>query len=270
MAPRRIRKISNQAEGHTDGQISKEMRQKQGALFIQQFEKEAQDRINEMEAKLEQTLATVDRVFKVELMKMPPALQKTLIIDLINADDISAGEVTIAIKTESPEIHQPLTRKLSKKVKVSEGASAHKRKTTTEPSKGSKKARLLIGNSSSTGNAYGNSPKGFPSQISQCATSTNTKITKTRLAKISDQSPLTGTKHRSVLQSASDDHLYCSLSGLSPHVTISTAHGETLCLSDDTVEDVDIGLLDDMAVLQMQKLMKLMDYLFNKVKANQQ
>ncbi|XP_045068980.1 borealin-2-like isoform X2 [Coregonus clupeaformis] len=209
-----------------------------------------------MEAKLEQTLATVDRVFKVELMKMPPALQKTLIIDLINADDISAGEVTIAIKTESPEIHQPLTRKLSKKVKVSEGASAHKRKTTTDPSKGSEKARSLA-NSSSTGSL-------------RCATSTNTKRTKTRLAKISDQSPLTGTKHRSVSQSASDDHLYCSMSGLSPHVTVSTAHGETLCLSDDTVEDVDIGLLDDMAVLQMQKLMKLMDYLFNKVKANQQ
>ncbi|XP_041726894.1 borealin-2-like isoform X1 [Coregonus clupeaformis] len=227
MAPRRIRKISNQAEGHTDGQISKEMRQKRGALFIQQFEKEAQDRINEMEAKLEQTLATVDQAFKVELMKMPPALQKTLIMDLINADDISAGEVTIAIKTESPEIHQPLTRKLSKKVKVSEGASAHKRKTTTEPSKGSKKARLLA-NSSSTGSL------------------------------------------RSVLQSASDDHLYCSLSGLSPHVTIPTAHGETLCLSDDTVEDADIGLLDDMAILQMQKLMKLIDYLYNKVKANQQ
>lgn len=37
-----------------------------------------------MEEKLEQTLATVDRVFKVELMKMPPALQKTLMIDLIN------------------------------------------------------------------------------------------------------------------------------------------------------------------------------------------
>ncbi|XP_055776896.1 borealin-2-like isoform X2 [Salvelinus fontinalis] len=231
MAPRRIRKVSNHAEGHTDGQFSKEMRQKQGALFIQQFEKEAQERINEMEEKLEQNLATVDRVFKVELMKMPPALQKTVMIDLINADDISAGNVTIAIKTESPEIHQPLTRK------------------------GSKKARSLA-NGSSTGSL-------------RCATSTSTKRTKTRIAKISDQSPLTGTKHRSVLRSASDDHLYCSLSGLSPHVMISTSHGETLCLSDDTVEDVDIGLLDDMAVLQMQKLMKLMDYLFNKVKANQ-
>lgn len=121
---------------------------------------------------MEQTLATVDRVFKVELMKMPPALQKT-VIDLINgavfkcilnviwnacmltlfrfptsflADGISAGEVTIAIKvglnidyqtgckwlrpcgirqkcqnitffflqTGSPEIHHPLTRKVSK------------------------------------------------------------------------------------------------------------------------------------------------------------
>ncbi|XP_052318046.1 borealin-2-like [Oncorhynchus keta] len=88
------------------------------------------------------------------------------------------------------------------------------------------------------------------------ATSTSTKITKTRIAKISDQSPLTGMKHRSVLRSASDDHLHCYLSGLSPHVMISTSHGETLCLSDDTVEDVDIGLLDDMAVLQMQKLMQ--------------
>nr|XP_046201070.1 borealin-2-like [Oncorhynchus gorbuscha] len=46
-------------------------------------------------------------------MKMPPALQKT-VIDLINADGNSAGEFTIAIKTESPEIHQPLTRKVSK------------------------------------------------------------------------------------------------------------------------------------------------------------
>ncbi|XP_029626303.1 borealin-2-like [Salmo trutta] len=217
MAPRRIRKVSNQAEGHTDSQISKEIRQKQGLLFIQQFEKEAQDRINEMEAKLEQTLATVDRIFKVELMKMPPALQKTVIIDLINADDISAGEVTLAIKTESPDIHQPLTRKLSEV-------------------KGSKKARSLV-NSSSTGSL-------------RCATTT--KITKTRLAKISDQSQLTGTKHSWVKQSKP--------------VTFSP---KTLCLSDDTVEDVDIGLLDDMAVLQMQKLMKLMDYLFNKVKENQ-
>ncbi|KAJ7985906.1 hypothetical protein DPEC_G00345320 [Dallia pectoralis] len=257
MAPRRTRKRSSPSEGHTDAQFSMENRQKKGALFIQQFEKEAQERLNEMEARLEETLATVDRVFKVELMKMPPAVQNTLIMDLMNADDNSAGEVTIAIKSESPEIHQPLTRKPSKKaLTISHGApeqvtSAH-RKTRTEPLKGGKKNRSLI-NSSSTGSL-------------RCTSTTNTKRTQSRLNKISDQTPLTGTKHRSVLRSVSDDHLSCSLSGLVPHVAISTSLGETLCLSGENIEDVDVGLLDDMALLQMEKLTKIMDDLFKKVK----
>ncbi|XP_010896062.2 borealin-2 [Esox lucius] len=261
MAPRRTRKRSNPSEGHTNGQFSLEKRQKKVAIFMQQFEKEVQDRMNEIEAKLEELLATVDRAFKVELMKMPPAVQNTLIIDLINAEDNSAGDVTIAIKSESPEIHQPLSRKPSKKaVKISDGApkqatSAH-RKTRTDPLKGGKKTRSLI-NSSSTGSVRGTS-------------FTNTKRAQSRLDKISGQTPHTGTRHRSVLQSASDDHLSCSLSGLVPHVTVSTSLGETLCLSDETIEDVDIGLLDDMAVRQMHKLRKLMDYLFNQVQENMQ
>lgn len=39
-----------------------------------------------MEAKMENTLATVEKVFKVELMKMPPSLQNTLIGDLISGE----------------------------------------------------------------------------------------------------------------------------------------------------------------------------------------
>lgn len=35
---------------------------------------------------MENTLATVDKVFKVELMKMPPSLQNTLIGDLISGE----------------------------------------------------------------------------------------------------------------------------------------------------------------------------------------
>lgn len=46
----------------------------------------AQERMNELEAKVENMLATVDRVFKVELMKMPPSLQNTLIMDLISGE----------------------------------------------------------------------------------------------------------------------------------------------------------------------------------------
>lgn len=44
----------------------------------------AQERMNELEAKMENVLATIDKVFKVELMKMPPSLQNTRIGDLIS------------------------------------------------------------------------------------------------------------------------------------------------------------------------------------------
>lgn len=42
--------------------------------------------MNELESKMENMLATVDKVFKVELMKMPPSLQNTLIGDLISGE----------------------------------------------------------------------------------------------------------------------------------------------------------------------------------------
>lgn len=42
-----------------------------------------------MEANLNKLLATVDRVFKIELMKMPQSLHTTLIKDLMNGTTIT-------------------------------------------------------------------------------------------------------------------------------------------------------------------------------------
>ena len=50
------------------------------------FPHTAQERMNELEGKMENMLATVDKVFKVELMKMPPSLQNTRIADLISGE----------------------------------------------------------------------------------------------------------------------------------------------------------------------------------------
>lgn len=80
----------------------------------------AQQRMNELEAKVENGLATIDKVFKVELMKIPPSLQNTRIGDLISGgfltflrvlcvpclthilvfeeEEISSSEVSIALK----------------------------------------------------------------------------------------------------------------------------------------------------------------------------
>lgn len=44
----------------------------------------AQQRMNELEAKMENALATIDKAYKVELMKMPLSLQNTRMVDLIS------------------------------------------------------------------------------------------------------------------------------------------------------------------------------------------
>ncbi|XP_046881670.1 borealin-2 isoform X2 [Hypomesus transpacificus] len=255
MTSKRTRKVS--AEGHFMEQMS-EMRQKKAALFIQQFEKDAQDRINEMVSKMEQNLATVDRVFKVELMKMPPALQNTLIKDLINGG-LSAGDVTIAVKNESPEMDQPLTRKHSgKKVKVTDGApkritGSQTRKTLEAAKKATNKTRSLV-TSSSAGSL-------------RCASTSTCKRAVSRIAKTSDQSALSS-KQRAVLLSSGNDRMSCFAAGSAPYVTISTSLGETVCLSEETKDEIDVRQMDEMAVLQMQRLMKLMVYLANKFKLN--
>uniref|UniRef100_A0A3B4WV00 Cell division cycle associated 9 n=1 Tax=Seriola lalandi dorsalis TaxID=1841481 RepID=A0A3B4WV00_SERLL len=87
-----VRRTRNAGYAQSKEQLSREMRLSRLALFIQQFEKEAQERMNELAAKMENTMATVDKIFKVEMMKMPPSLQNTLIGDLISG----AGSVLSA------------------------------------------------------------------------------------------------------------------------------------------------------------------------------
>ncbi|XP_051285080.1 borealin-2 isoform X2 [Dicentrarchus labrax] len=230
-------------------QLGREMRQSRLALFIQQFEKEAQERMNELEAKMENMLATVDKVFKVELMKMPPSLQNTFIGDLISEEEVSASDVSIAMKNESLEMHQPLRRAPSKRGKSTDstpGQSTPAQRTSSKTSKGgkgTKKSRTLVG-SNSTGNLRGSS--------------VTAKKTQSRLTKTNDQTVPTKPKLRSVV-SAGD--LHCSMAGSAAHITVTTALGQTVSFSEETKDAVNLDMLDDMAWCQIQKLTSLMEYL---------
>lgn len=55
-----------------------------------------QERMNELEAKMESTLSTIDEVFRVELMKLPLSLQNTRIGDLMR------GEPTPSLVVNGP------------------------------------------------------------------------------------------------------------------------------------------------------------------------
>ncbi|XP_031706680.1 borealin-2 [Anarrhichthys ocellatus] len=225
-------------------QLSRDMRQSRLDLFILQFEKEAQERMNELYAKKENLLATVDKAFKVELMKIPHSLQKTRIGDLIS-EEISASEVSIAMKNESLEMQQPLRRALSKRVKSTDSSPGQStppvRRSSSKASnggKGTKRARTLV-NSSSTGNIR-------DSSVSAKRT----------------QSVLTKTNGKPKLRSVvSAGELHCSMAGSAAHITVTTAQGQSVCFSDETKADINLDVLDDVAWCQIKKLSSLMDYL---------
>ncbi|XP_041635780.1 borealin-2 isoform X2 [Cheilinus undulatus] len=249
MPTKRTRNAGNaQTEDQRGGEM-REMRQKKLALFIQQFEKEAQERINELEAKMEDMLATVDKVFKVELMKMPPALRNSFIGDLISEEEVSASEVSIEMKSESLGMNQALRRVPSKKeakstdsppAQPTPGQRSYK---TSKGGKGTKKTRTLVG-SNSTGNIRGSSVTG--------------KRTQSRVTKTNDQGIPAKPKLRSVV---STGDLHCSMASSAAHITVTTALGQTVSFSEETKDEINLDLLDDVAWCHIQKLTSLMEYL---------
>ncbi|XP_028812148.1 borealin-2 isoform X4 [Denticeps clupeoides] len=243
MSGRRTRKVSRSSDGQPKGQLTNEqMLKRKRELFIQQFEKEAQQRIKEMETKLEQLLATADRAFQVELMKMPLSLQNTLIKDLETANDLQVGEVSITIK-----IQKPLARKPSKKVKISDqGPQKSAAGTKTEGPKKRSKTRLQESDSTSL----------------RFASSVGAKRTQSRVAKLSDPTPVFGSSNRTRAQATPDD-IPVSKSFFS--ASVATGHGTMLHISEDNKDDLDVCKLDSVALLHMQKLRELIDYVFNKV-----
>ncbi|XP_074479348.1 borealin-2 [Sebastes fasciatus] len=243
------RQTRNAGKAQFKDQLSREMRRSRLALFIQQFEKEAQERMNELDSRKENMLATVDKVFKVELMKMPPSLQNTRIGDLIGEEETSASEVSIAMKNESLEMQQPLRRAHSKRVKSTDSSLGQSTPTHRSSSKASKGARgtkktRTLGGSNSTGNVRGSSVS---------AKRTQSCLTKTSELTVPDKPKL-----RSVV-SAGD--LHCSAAGSAAHITVTTAQGQTVCFSEETKADINFDLLDDVAWCHIQKLTSLMDHL---------
>lgn len=217
--------------------VDLDMRRRKLALFIQQFEKEAQERMNEMEAKLENMLATVDKVFEVELMKLPPALRNTRIGDLISEEN-SAGEVSIAIKTESLQIQQHLKRIPSERAVVKSTDSQPVGSNSTSKCSAKASGGGRGGRKTTTGNGTTINLRGSSIKRSESLRS-------------------------GVRDASSRPRLRCVAStgdlSTSAYISLPTAKGHSVCFSED--EQMNLDLLDDVALTHMQKLKNMMDRL---------
>nr|XP_057938009.1 borealin-2 [Doryrhamphus excisus]XP_057938010.1 borealin-2 [Doryrhamphus excisus]XP_057938011.1 borealin-2 [Doryrhamphus excisus] len=231
----------NNGNARNQERLNKELRSKKLSLFIQQFEGEAQRRLNELDSRLENMLATIDKVFEIELLKMPPSLQNTLMEDLIREEELSAGKVVSGdIRHDTPDMRQPLRKASGKRGKLTDPASVESRSSqkksgkTTKRGKGSKRPKPLVG-SSSTGNLGSQS-------------SVTTPIHEVLLA-----------KHQ--LRSVSMGDLHCSVAGSAAHITVTTALGQAVCFSEENKDQINLDLLDDVAWCQVEKLSRLMEYM---------
>ncbi|XP_014837845.1 PREDICTED: borealin-2-like [Poecilia mexicana] len=251
MSQRRAKIEANTENKH---QLSREMRRNKHGLFIQQIEKEAQDRMRHLESKLESLLATVDKVFKVELMKMPPSLQNTLVGDLISQDP-SASEVSIAIQSESREMAQPLKRVPRGPLKSTDSppvlSSPVQRSSARNP-KGGKTTGIKRNRTIATSNSAGNLRASLAT-----VKRTQSHLASRKTAYQPEQKQKTP-KLRSVLSAG---ELSGSVAGSAAYITVTTAEGQMLMFSEETKEKINLELLDDVAWCQIQKLTSLMEYL---------
>ncbi|KAM9425738.1 borealin-2 [Pholidichthys leucotaenia] len=239
------------AAGGQSGQLSREMRRSKLALFIQQFEQEAHERLNELNTKMENMLSTVDKAFKVELLKMPPSLQNTLISDVLREAETSASEVSIAIKNESCEIPMLPKRMPNRRGDVkstdSPDQSTPPQRSSTKPAKGGKwpkRTGTLVG-SNSAGNLGSTS-----ATVKRTVRCPNTNDPNT----LSQRKP----KLRSVV---STGDLHCSVGGAAAHITVTTGRGQMVSFSEEMKDEINLDLLDDVAWCQIQKLTGLMEHL---------
>ncbi|XP_035474259.2 borealin-2 [Scophthalmus maximus] len=241
-----LRRKRNASNAQSKEQQGRDMCQRRLALFVRQFEKEAEERMNELDARMENMLATVDKVYNVEVMKMPLSLRNTLLADLMSEEQVSASDVSIAMKNESLEMNQPLKRNHSKRVKSTDSPpvqSAAVPRASVKLGNKTKRTRTLAG-SNSTGNLRGST--------------VTAKRTQSRLTKSNEQTAPVKPKLRSVV---STGDLHCSVAGSAAHITVTTAQGQTVSFSEETKDEINLDMLDDLAWCQIQRLTRLMDYL---------
>ncbi|KAL2091124.1 hypothetical protein ACEWY4_013387 [Coilia grayii] len=225
-----------QDEDQPSQEQKRQMLQRKTELFIQQFEKEAEARLNELGSKLQNLVATINRAFDVLPMQTPQSVSNTLLKDAIA--DGPVGDVTIALETQSPEIRKPLSRKPSKKGKMSEPPqNTPKRATSGRGRRG--KTRSLEANGR---------------QTLRCATTVGSKRTLPRIAKPGDQSctvpiarPVSKSFGLGSLRLVSDSA-----------VVVKTSLGETLLI--ENKEDLELAKVDDVAAHNIKRIRDLMTH----------
>ncbi|XP_077479104.1 borealin-2 [Stigmatopora argus] len=241
-----MKRSKNSAKARYQEELNSQSRKRNISLFIQQVEKEAQERMEGLECKLDNLLANIEQVFEVELMKLPPTIRETHLGDLITAEEWASSKVSLAPQ-KSPEMNQRSLRSLtSRKGKFDDPLAAQ----SCLSRKNSKTLKATTRNGLLTATiSAGNLRTSTPPQKGRRWTKPGSEA---------------GPGKRKIRNVVSTGDLDCSEAGSAAHITVTTAQGQTMCFSEENKDNINFELLDDVALHQIQMLGRMIEYVSGK------
>ncbi|XP_063169067.1 borealin-2-like [Candoia aspera] len=262
--------------------LSKEQRHQRISLFLQDFDHQAKENLQEMKKELASLLQTAEKAFRVELLALPLAMRKMKRKDLLDLKEEDAAAATAVATLEANDcgigdlLNPRLMRTNRKRVKVTtiveyKEAKEEQRSQTKETSQKVFKTKSLT-------SAIKDKKGILCRSASVCSTPNKRNIE--RSASLREQP-------RSAPRFISSDSKRFSQRGLStgtsgrtlatalrsssmpperslPFVNIPLSDGQTLCSSGDDIQNIDVQLLNNDTVQHIHTLVNQLTVLCGK------
>ncbi|KAM6300449.1 borealin-2-like [Aegotheles albertisi] len=264
MAPRKPagkRRSTDSGVEPDRGALSQEKKDQRIALFLRDFDQQAQEHIQDMNKELESLLQTAEKALAVELLKMPDAIRKMKrkdLLDLQGREEVAlAAAVTDCSLEEIP--NPKLARTNSKKVKVTTIVEYEdvKHVSAKKISKKVSKTKSLVSLAS-----------GLNSKLNPLASVTNFKAT----SKLSKSAGLQQTVPRTLPTRGRVQGMLMRSKSVPqdktlPFVNIPLADGQTLCTAGGDLHNIDLQLLNQDTVQHIHNLVSELTVLCGKATA---
>ncbi|XP_039619066.1 borealin-2 isoform X2 [Polypterus senegalus] len=222
MARRRIQRREQMGDEELEKDLL-ETRDQKIRLFLQQFENEAKQKRCEQEKYLETLVTSAQKTFKVEILKMPYSLQKTLLKDVTEKAN---PEVMDIFDEECPQM-KTVKAKRNRKDAVSQQTPSSLKRTLSVQHK--------------------HTVRSFATPSSKAKSLADLHSTKKKVQQLPRSATLNRDKGYSSLPLCINQDI--------PFANIPTSKGQPLCLFDKN--DVNFDLIDKKALQHMQELMRL-------------
>ncbi|XP_034282325.1 borealin-2-like [Pantherophis guttatus] len=262
--------------------LSKEQRHQRISLFLQDFDHQAKEHLQEMKKELASLLQMAEKAFQVELLALPPAMRKMKRKDLLDLKEEDAAAATAVATLEASNcgvgnLHNPrLIRTNSKRVKVTTIVEYKEAEDEQRPQ--SKKTSQKVFKTKSLTSAITDKKGIVCRSASVCSTPNMKRIersaslrepprstprfTSSVSKRFSQRGTCTGPSQRTPASSLRSSSMPPGRS--LPFVNIPLADGQTLCSSRDDIQNIDVQLLNNDTVQHIHTLVNQLTALCGK------